>query len=74
MVGIECSRYSKVETQEHIVKFRETKYFRKEYVKELMKKMIKEEPKNINVKEIFEMIEDILRYLENNESNNYETN
>jgi len=39
-----------------------------------MKEMVKEAPKDMSIDEIFKMIEDILRYLENDESDEYKTN
>ena len=74
IIGMEYLRYSEIETWENIVKCKETKYLRKEYIKDLMKEIVKEVPKDISINEIFEMIEDILRYLENDESGEYETN
>ena len=63
-----------MEMWEHIVKCRETKYLRKDFVKDLIKEMIKEAPKNTSIKKIFKIIDNILRYLENDESDDYKTN
>ena len=43
-------------------------------MKDLIKEIIKEALKNTRIEEIFEMIEDILKYLENDEQDEYETN
>ena len=71
MIKEEYPRYSKVEIQDHVIKCKETRHLRVQYVKDLTKEIIKENPLNIEVDEIFSFIEDILRYLENNESKEY---
>ena len=43
-------------------------------MKDLTIKVLKEKSPNIDEEEIFLLIEDILRYFENNESEDYETN
>ena len=42
-------------------------------MKELILKIIKAKSSNTCINNIFDMIEDILRYLENNDSDEYET-
>ena len=45
-----------------------------QYFKDLTIEILKEKLPNINKDKIFLFIEDILRYLENNKSEEYETN
>ena len=64
MIGEEYPRCSKVETWDYVIKYNETKYLRKIFIKDLLKEMIKNKPSYIEVNEIFSIIEDILQYIE----------
>ena len=59
---------------EHVIKYRKTNTFRKKFVINLLKEMIASKDQEVIVNEIFKMIEDILRYLEDEEDKDYETN
>ena len=63
-----------METWEHVIKCRETTSLRKDFVTNLLKEMIENQGREVGINEIFEMIEDILRYLENEEDKEYERN
>ena len=69
-----CPRCNKIETCEHAVKGNTTKTHRKEFVEKLLEEMLENKPKPIVVVEIFDIIEDILRCIEEDEENEYETN
>ena len=47
---------------------------RREFAKELMNKLVKARLSNIKLDEIFLFIEDVLRYLENDESEEFKMN
>ena len=64
MIGEEYPRCSEVETWDHIIRCKETKHLRKIFIQDLLKEIIKNKPINIEVDEIFSIIEDILRYIE----------
>ena len=74
IIGEEYPRCSKVEAWDHIIKYKEIKYLRKTFVKDLLKEMIKNKPLYIEVDEIFSIIEDILWYIEQDDEDKYKTN
>ena len=47
---------------------------RKEFITELLKEMFQNKDREVDVNKIFEMIKDILRYLEEEDDEEYETN
>ena len=59
---------------DHVIKYNETKHLRKTFIKDLLKEMIKNKPSYIKVDEIFSIIEDILRYIKQDEEDEYEIN
>ena len=69
----ECPRCSRSESWEHIVQCRETKRLRKEFVKELLIDILKNKPREVDYMDIFDMIEDILTYLTEDEEGEFET-
>ena len=44
------------------------------HVKDLIKEMIKNRPSSANINNVFSVIKGMLRYIENNESEEYEVN
>lgn len=72
--GNECPRCSEDETWEHVIKCRKTINIRKEFIKTLVKEMSEKCPTDIDQDEILSLIEDILKYLESDDSDEYETN
>ena len=73
MIEENCPRCNEIEMWEHVIKYTETMKIRKEFVTELLKEMFENKDREVDVNEIFEMIEDILRYLEEEEGE-YKTN
>ena len=57
-----------------MIKYRKRRRLHIENVKDLTRLLIKYEDRKVEVGDIFSFIEDILQYLENNESNDYKTN
>ena len=72
--GNECPRCSEDETWEHVIKCRKTINIRKEFIKTLIKEMLQKFSTDIDQDEILSLIEDILKYLESDDSDEYETN
>jgi len=73
MINNEYPRCSETETWDYIIRYEETKNLRWKFIKELAIEMIKAKLTNVCVNDIFDMIEDILQYLENDDSDEYET-
>jgi len=71
IINSECLRCSEAETWDHVIRYKETKNLRWKFVKELAIEIIKAKPSNVYVNDIFNMIEDILWYLENDNSDEY---
>ena len=67
LCNAECPRCSRNESWEHVVQCKETKSLRREFVKKLLIDMLKERPEEVDRMEIFDMIEDILKYLDEEE-------
>ena len=57
-----------------MVKYKESILIRREFVKKLLKDLSQNCPQNIEQEEILVLVEDILRYLEDKDSNDYKTN
>ena len=56
------------------MKCKETIPLRRKFVEQLLRELNNEHPDNVEEDEILSFIEDILRYLEDNENEEYETN
>ena len=74
MVEAYYLRCDQVETWDHVIKCRETISLRKEFVKDLVVELVKNKPDEINVDVIMSFMEDIMRYIENEEEEEHETN
>jgi len=67
-------RCNEIETWEHVMMCKGTEHMRKTFVEDLVKEMLENKEKEVNVNEMFGIIEDILRYLEKEQEEEYETN
>ena len=74
MVEATYPRCEKIETQNHVIKYKETITLRKEFIKELVVEVAKNKSDDLYVELIMLFIEDILRYTENEEEEEYEMN
>jgi len=74
MVEATCPRCEKVETWDHVIKCEKTIALRKQFIKELVIELARNKPKEVHIEEIMSFVEDILRYLENEEEEEYEMN
>ena len=74
MIGTKCSICSKVEIQDHVIKYQKTREIRRTFIKELTAELIKVKPNDIEIDKILEFVEDILRYFEDNNEDEYKTN
>ena len=74
MIEENCSRYNEIEIWENVIKYTDTKKMRKEFMTELLKEIIENKDREVEIEEIFEIIEDILRYLDGKEEEEYKTN
>ena len=73
MVDDRCPRCEAVETWDHIIKCDKTIAMRKKFMETLLIEMLKNRDE-VEVDEIMSICEDILRYLENDTEEEYETN
>ena len=62
------------ETQEYVIKCVKTSEFRKDFIPDLTKELLAVRQEKVSMNEIFDMLEDILSFLEDNNENEYETN
>ena len=69
-----CPRCSKVENWEHVVRCVKTAEFRKDFITEMATELIAVKQNKVSVNEIFDMLGDILNYMEDDDENDYETN
>ena len=72
-IGCECPRCGETETWDHVVKCSKTIELRKDYIFELTKELLKYRNEQVEVTEIFDIVEDIMVYLENGDAEEYET-
>ena len=61
-------------TQEYIIKCIKTSKFRKDFITDLAKELLAVRQEKVSVNEIFDMLDDILNFLEDNDKNEYEIN
>ena len=73
MIEEYCPRCDGVETWDHITQCVETIPIRKQFIEKLLVKLLKHKNK-VNVNEIMSFCEDIMKYLENDDDDKYETN
>ena len=74
MIEENCLRCNEIEMWKYVIKCTDTKKMRKEFVTELLKEIIENKDREVEIEEIFEMIKDILRYLDDKEEEEYKTN
>ena len=74
VVEAQCPRCKQVKTWCHVIKCRETRSLRKEFVKDLAATLVKNKPEDVNVEIAMSFAEGIMRYAENEEEEEYETN
>jgi len=72
-IGSKCPRCSETETWDHVVKCSKTIELRKDYIFELTKELLKHRNEQVEVTKIFNIVEDIMVYLENRDSEEYKT-
>ena len=70
----ECPRCSRVETQDHVIRCDDTREFRKQFIIDLLSDLMKNKSQEVSYNDVFDMMEDILRYLDGEEIEEYETN
>ena len=74
MVGSECPRCSDPETWDHVITCHFTKQYRKKFIEDLLAELLKKRSPLVEIEEIFDMLEDILVYLDKEDEEEYETN
>ena len=74
MVEANCPRCNQVETWDHVIKCRETVALRKEFIQKLVVELVEGKPSNVSIELIMSFVEDILRYIEDENEEDYETN
>jgi len=73
MIGSECPRCSEPETWDHVILCHCTKGLRKQFIVDLLKELFKNREPTVTYEEIFDMVEDILVYLDKEDEENYTT-
>ena len=63
-IRCKCSRCSNPKTCGHTIEYKKTREFGQKFTEEILAELIKNKPGDINHKELFNMIEDILIHLE----------
>ena len=63
-----------LKTWDHVVKYKATRQVRKKFVKELLLELQKAKPDNVDGEETLSFVEDILRCLDDDDSEECETN
>ena len=73
MIEAYCPRCDNVEMWDHVIKYNETIEIRKKFIKSLLIDLLKYR-EEVNINEIIAFCEDILRYLEGEENEDYKKN
>ena len=68
------SQCNQVETQNHIVKYNETKDPRKEFIRDLVVELVKVKLRDVSVGLVMFFLESIFSHVENEEHEEHETN
>jgi len=74
MIEETCPRCEEPETWDHVIKCSSTIYMRRKFIRELVVELVQKKPDEVHVEEIMSFVEDILRYLENAEDEEFEMN
>ena len=74
MIDAICPRCELLESWDHVIKCRATIPLRRQFIKELVVELVRKKSDEVHVEEIMSFVEDILRYLENEEEEDFETN
>ena len=74
MVEATCPRCEMIETWEHVVQCRENSRGRKAFAKDLVEKLMKKKPKEVKEEVVMSFVEDIMKYVRNEEEGEYKTN
>jgi len=74
MIESRCPRCDMIETWEHVVQCNETKNRRPEFVRDLMETLMKKKSNEVDEDEIISFVEDIMKFIRNNEDGDYKTN
>jgi len=69
-----CPRCSETENWEHVVRCVKTVEFRKDFITDMAKELLSVKQNEVSANEIFDMLEDILNFMEENDEDDYETN
>ena len=73
MKGNKCPWCSEIETWNRVIKYKKTKDIRRKYIVDLATVLLKDKEDYVRSNEIFNMLEDIIVYLENGDPEEYET-
>ena len=71
--GDNCLQCSETETWDHIVKYSKTIKMRKEFIFNLTKDLLKLKESQVEASKIFNMVEDVMIYLENGDKEEHKT-
>ena len=74
VVKAKCPRCEQVDTWDHLVKCSEKRCLRKVFMQDLVVTLVKNKPEDVNEDAIISFVEDILKCIENEEKEEYETN
>ena len=74
MIEATCPRCELLETWDYVIKCHSTIPLRRQFVKDLVVELARNKSEEVHVEEIMSFVEDILRYLENDEEEEFETN
>jgi len=74
MFDATCPRCEETETWDHVIKCRKTLQMRRQFIMKLVIELARNKSEEIHVEEIMSFVEDILRYLENEQEEEYEMN
>ena len=71
IIEVNCSECNRIESQDHVTKFQSAVRIRREFVKDLVIKLVKKKPRDASIEVIMSFMENILRYLDNKEEDDY---
>jgi len=74
MIDSRCPRCDMTETWEHVVQCNENKHGRPEFARDLMETLLKKKSTDVNDDEIISFVEDIMKFIRNDDEGEYSTN
>jgi len=73
LTGMECPRCNEDEMWDHVIKCRAVRHMQRQFIKNLVKELLKVNKRKVDEEIVLDMIEDIVVYFDNGDEEEYTT-